>query len=479
MQKIIFLIIGSLLSVSLSAQQVQEQSLYMLNPFLLNPAFAGSGNGLVSMLGYRSGYTGLNGAPRNLYLSAHAPIAGKASLGANLFNDSRGALNTVSGSVAASYLVKVAAEHNLRFGLSGGFYKHSVQANKVKNVNTEDPTLFSSNTNFTNYNFGFGAAYTFKNLDLGIALPDLVHESKLLRNYTNVYARYNYTLPDKQWKISPVVLFQQLPVSPNQFDTQVMVTWQDQVWVQAGYRFSNSGLFSAGVNLGAVSVAYAYQANTGERNEIAKGGHEIVLMLCLKGRKEKPDSLHALFENDTLTEPTVEKPAIDTVNYAHRIEQMDKQMALQKSRLDSIVAASRTNNENYDKEHQIIQAELAQLEDLKKELANYLKEVHDFSDSSHVDIAMLEEFDLKHYDYHVAIGTYSNINYVKFLQKQMLSHYDIQTVIEHSDDKKFYILSTKKVTNKDEALKEIHYLNNRIHEQYFDESARVVRKSKI
>src|ERR1700712_4753945 len=75
MKRILYLLLV-LISViqSVSAQQKPQYTQYVFNNFLLNPALSGIENYTDVKAGYRSQWTGLEGAPVTSYLTINAPI---------------------------------------------------------------------------------------------------------------------------------------------------------------------------------------------------------------------------------------------------------------------------------------------------------------------------------------------------------------------------------------------------------------------
>jgi type IX secretion system PorP/SprF family membrane protein len=75
--KLIFiplLLLGMLKSF---AQQKPYYTQYILNNYILNPALSGIENYTDLKLSYRNQWTGIDGAPVTVYLSAHKPIGKK------------------------------------------------------------------------------------------------------------------------------------------------------------------------------------------------------------------------------------------------------------------------------------------------------------------------------------------------------------------------------------------------------------------
>src|SRR6478735_8739705 len=63
-----------MVSLNVKAQQQGQYSQYMMNYYLINPAVAGTDEFLDARVGYRMQWTGIEGAPRNYYMTVHSPI---------------------------------------------------------------------------------------------------------------------------------------------------------------------------------------------------------------------------------------------------------------------------------------------------------------------------------------------------------------------------------------------------------------------
>src|SRR6201996_1003728 len=93
---LLFVFIACLQSVS--AQQKPQYTQYVFNNYLINPAVAGIENYTDVMAGYRSQWTGLQGAPVTSYLTVNAP------LGDNFVNGDASAFPAAGGENPASRL---------------------------------------------------------------------------------------------------------------------------------------------------------------------------------------------------------------------------------------------------------------------------------------------------------------------------------------------------------------------------------------
>ena len=81
-------------------QQDPQYSLYMFNPFGINPAYAGSREVLSAVLVHRSQWIGLEGAPETQVLAINTPLKNKKmGVGFQVVNDKIGPKNTLNISI--------------------------------------------------------------------------------------------------------------------------------------------------------------------------------------------------------------------------------------------------------------------------------------------------------------------------------------------------------------------------------------------
>src|SRR6185369_16926680 len=115
---ILFLLIVSLAN----AQQRPLQSLYMFDPLLINPAYAGTQVQLSATAIYRNQWLNLDGAPKTFTATAHSGFRKyRVGLGFILSNDQIGIHNDVGFYGVYSYKLPITKKGQLSFGLQGGF----------------------------------------------------------------------------------------------------------------------------------------------------------------------------------------------------------------------------------------------------------------------------------------------------------------------------------------------------------------------
>ena len=86
MKKIYIILIVFLFALNSNAQQDPQYTQYMYNMNVLNPAYAGTTEGLAIGVLYRSQWAGLDGGPRTFTFAGHAPIGERTGLGLSLIS---------------------------------------------------------------------------------------------------------------------------------------------------------------------------------------------------------------------------------------------------------------------------------------------------------------------------------------------------------------------------------------------------------
>jgi hypothetical protein len=131
--KIFFtLFLSGIVSVCMG-QQLTQYSLYMLNPYSINPAYAGMENTLIATGVYRQQWSGLKGAPLSQQVNAHLPLYKfNSGLGLRVENNAIGAHRTTSAYLTYSYHLELGRSAILSVGASGGYLQYSLDGDKLR-----------------------------------------------------------------------------------------------------------------------------------------------------------------------------------------------------------------------------------------------------------------------------------------------------------------------------------------------------------
>ncbi|MEL0645723.1 PorP/SprF family type IX secretion system membrane protein, partial [Olleya sp. Ti.3.14] len=115
MKKIIYIVF--LVFIGVQAQQDPQYTQYMYNMNVVNPAYAGSTDGVAIGALYRSQWVGLEGAPTTGTLTLHSPVGKNVGLGLSLISDEVGPVSETNAYVDFSYTIPVGTGTKLAFGL--------------------------------------------------------------------------------------------------------------------------------------------------------------------------------------------------------------------------------------------------------------------------------------------------------------------------------------------------------------------------
>jgi type IX secretion system PorP/SprF family membrane protein len=289
-----YLLILFLLGVAGSAlgQQRPLQSLYMFDPLLVNPAYAGTQVQLSATSIYRNQWVNLDGAPKTITATIHSGFLDtKMGLGVIIGNDQIGIHNDLSFYGIYSYKIKVSRKGTLSMGIQGGFNNIRSDYTKLNLKSLNDPNLSGQVTKF-NPNVGGGLFYHQKDLYVGFSIPQIINNSvfdlegngslsKQLRYYY-LQGGFSKNLRHNV-KVMPSALIRIQEEAPISFDANATFVFHDAVGLGVSYRLNEGivGLFELQINEN-FHVGYAYDFTTSALNQFSSGSHEIMINYRVK-----------------------------------------------------------------------------------------------------------------------------------------------------------------------------------------------------
>lgn len=276
----------------LQAQQRPIQSLYMFDPLLINPAYAGNQVQLSATAIYRNQWVNLDGAPKTFTATAHSGFKKRRlGLGFILSNDQIGIHNDVGFYGVYSYKIPISRKGTLSFGLQGGFNNLRSDYNKLTLKTPGDPSLGGVVTKM-NPNVGAGVYFRQDNFYAGFSVPYLLDNKVVgLENVGNVskQQRYYYLTGGFTHKVSnrvkivPSALIRIQDQAPISFDLNTVVVLYDAVGLGCSYRLGDAvvALFELQLNEN-FHVGYAYDITTSALSQYSNGSHELMINYRIK-----------------------------------------------------------------------------------------------------------------------------------------------------------------------------------------------------
>ena len=274
------------------AQQRPLQSLYMYDPLLVNPAYAGTQTQLSGTAIFRNQWVNLEGSPQTFTATAHSGfMQNRVGMGIILANDIIGIHNDLSLYGVYSYRVKLDRTTSLSMGLQGGFNNFKSDYGKLTIKHQNDLNLTGTLQKFLP-NFGAGLYLRHKSFYVGLSVPYLIN-NKLVFNTSlsqlSKQRRYYYLTggfskqisPYAQWM--PSIMIRQQEMAPLSFDINSTIVLYRTVGFGVSYRLGNGviGLFELQLNEN-FHVGYAYDFTTSDLNQFSNGTHEIMVNYRVK-----------------------------------------------------------------------------------------------------------------------------------------------------------------------------------------------------
>lgn len=276
------------------AQQRPIQSLYMFDPMLINPAYAGTQTQLSATAIYRNQWVNLEGAPKTFTTTVHSGfLRNRVGLGIMASSDQIGihSDNTLYG--VYSYRIKLDRKTTLSMGLQGGFHNFKSDYNKLILKNLGDPQL-AGVFQKTTPNFGGGLYLRHKDYFISFSVPYLLNNTLTAiedlgvgkvsrqRRYYYLMAGIQFPITNHiQWFPSALMRFQEK--APYSMDINSTFVFSKSVGLGVSYRLKDGfvGLFELQLNEN-FHVGYSYDFNTTDLSRFSAGTHEMMINYRIK-----------------------------------------------------------------------------------------------------------------------------------------------------------------------------------------------------
>lgn len=210
-----------LFSTQLSAQLNPMASQYFQNPYLANPAMAGSNQGLRLNMGYRSQWNAIQGSPKNTTLTADYRSK-NVGLGFSFYKDQAGLIDRTKFAATYAYYVPLNGESkSLSFGLSLGIQNENLNNQAIVGSGNDQAAL-DFNDRETMLDGDFGVTYTSKNLTIEGVLNNLKKQFKdedwNSADFSTFYSVVTYQINFRNLQFSPKLAYRRVRNFKDIFD---------------------------------------------------------------------------------------------------------------------------------------------------------------------------------------------------------------------------------------------------------------------
>jgi len=292
LKKITFVLVLTLGSLTISAQQAPMYTHYMYNTLMVNPGYAGSRDALTITALYRSQWVDFKGAPITQTLTMHSPFKNEhMGIGLSVLNDKIGPSNNTSVFVDYAYILKLTEKSKLALGLSGGADIFRASLNSLDLDQQSDPVFQNNINNHVTPNFGFGAYYSRERFYAGISVPKL-----LQNNYSMVNQDNGNTLIGKEQRhyffiagamlsitdnlaFKPTTLIKVTSAAPVQADLTASFIFMKKLLVGAMFRTGDAFGGLVGLDITEqLHIGYSFDCSYGLKTfKYNQGSHELIL----------------------------------------------------------------------------------------------------------------------------------------------------------------------------------------------------------
>ncbi|MCA6078891.1 type IX secretion system membrane protein PorP/SprF [Fulvivirga sedimenti] len=324
-------------------QQVPVYNHYFINPYLYNPAEAGSEGYTTLHLNHRQQWRGIDGAPVVSTLTFELPFNSRSgNLGIYLRSYDRGLITTQDIMATFAYRLYLTKTTTFSFGISAGVTTNGVDMNAIDDP--DDPVLvdFLNNNMQPAANAGF-VLNSGSGFNLGVSLPRLFNQEFTFdQNFKNTqfspfeeifvtaYYRKQYGKKIVTKKVkgaqkrvniegtyAPLqfyLIYRYSQLIDERIEAMLKLDLGEHMWVGGSYRLNYGLTGMVGFNFGNLSLGYAYEPASQQVSGFTNGTHEVNLRIRFGERKEhviaepviktvsKPQERSARFSSEDIDE---------------------------------------------------------------------------------------------------------------------------------------------------------------------------------
>jgi type IX secretion system PorP/SprF family membrane protein len=286
--KRLLIILGIVLSASsIYSQQSALYTQYMHNPFVLNPAIAGTVNYFQFRSIHRFQWIGITDAPVTNSLSLYGPVSAKSKdmgYGGTIYNDATGPTSRTGLTGAFAYNTAINDEIRVSFGLNAGILQY--KSEKIEGIDDNDKAMPKTITSkflpdaaigvymySTNFHVGFSADRLFNSK---LVLAEDQKALGKLKSHFYLIGAYNYIF-NRKYALESSVNIRGVSPAPIQLDFNVKAIYRKIGWFGVSFRTQDAISFLGGyIFNNKIYIGYSYDYNISPLRKYSTGSHELM-----------------------------------------------------------------------------------------------------------------------------------------------------------------------------------------------------------
>jgi type IX secretion system PorP/SprF family membrane protein len=315
MKKVILSIIAFVtIAVAAKAQDEAIFGHYLVNPMLINPAYAGF-NDNVQIFGHlRSQWAGFQGAPKTYAMTMDLPMTEKVGLGGMILSEKFGPTDRFRGQVNYAYRYSNKG-YKWSIGFSTEFDHNKIDPflnDPVGNslVDKNDQLVMERIKGVTFFDASFGAATVINDqIMLSASLTNLIRARvggttdpiKPSKTFGRQFILMGgYRIKKAQITFEPSLQIHKVLDAPFEVDVNIKALAFDEKLIAAfSVRPGNSGQIAlmVGTKQPAFSLFYSYNNSLAEFNAYSRNAHEVTVGLAFQKADKKIDRGNKRYRN--------------------------------------------------------------------------------------------------------------------------------------------------------------------------------------
>jgi type IX secretion system PorP/SprF family membrane protein len=298
MKRTVFTLLIAMLGIGAFAQQDALFSQYMFNKLIINPAYAGSRDGLSMTLVGRRQWAGIDGGPQTLTFSIQSPLRNdRIGLGFYCYTDILGPFQATGAIGTFAYRIKV-GRGDLSFGIQAGIKHTYFDINKISVQDASDAVLYGQMSKQTIPDANFGIYYNTDRFYVGISskhlfeseygyIEDANDESVYGTLARHLYGMAGVAIPlGDNLVFRPSTLVKYAQNAPVQVDLNASFLISEVLWLGASYRTKEAVVLLVEVVIAQkLRIGYSYDIYLNEIQQHNRGSHEVMLEYNIPNKK--------------------------------------------------------------------------------------------------------------------------------------------------------------------------------------------------
>lgn len=293
-QYLLVLLIAVCISGNSFAQDDPTNKQYLFNLLNINPAFAGTRDGVNITAGFKRQWAGVPGAPQTMVFSADAPFKEHHfGAGVQLYTNTIGLERTSGMNMNFSTSFNFSEDDFLSLGLQAGLMNYKIDRTGVA-LPFQNDVAFQTNTNVLLPTAGIGLYYERPGFYASLSAPSLlmstVQVDKVLSINSPTLKNMQFILTtgitadiSDDLKLKPSIFMKYM--SGKVFEVHVNSTawYRDIVGAGVSYRYDDSILGIVELRASdKLSFGYSYGMSIGNKDIFTAATHEALIRLSLR-----------------------------------------------------------------------------------------------------------------------------------------------------------------------------------------------------